>query len=60
MIQETAGSLQAPTVEPDGLPYDVAHALAPVQATDLDGRPVRLGTLWEDHTAVLVFLRHFG
>ena len=39
---------------------DVSHTLAPVQATDLDGRPVRLGTFWEDRAAVLVFLRHFG
>jgi hypothetical protein len=39
---------------------DVAHALAPVQARDLDGEPVRLGTLWEDRPAVLLFLRHFG
>ena len=39
---------------------NVAHTLAPVQASDLDGSPVRLGTLWEDGTTVLVFLRHFG
>ena len=38
----------------------VAHTLAPVQASDLDGNPVRLGTLWEDRPAVLVFLRPFG
>jgi hypothetical protein len=46
--------------ERDEIPFDVAHALAPVQAVDLDGNPVRLGTLWEDRSAVLVFLRHFG
>jgi hypothetical protein len=45
----------APAVE-----VDIAHALAPVQARDLAGRPVRLGTLWEDRPAVLIFLRHFG
>lgn len=39
---------------------NVAHTLAPVQAHDLEGNPVRLGTLWEDKPAVLVFLRHFG
>lgn len=39
---------------------NVAHTLAPVQARDLDGNPVRLGVLWELRTAVLVFLRHFG
>lgn len=46
--------------ETDEIPFDVAHALAPVQAIDLAGAPVRLGTLWEDRAAVLVFLRHFG
>ena len=39
---------------------DIVHTLSPVQAYDLDEQAVRLGTLWEDHPAVLVFLRHFG
>jgi hypothetical protein len=39
---------------------DVAHVLAPIQARDLDDEPVRMGTLWEDRPAVLLFLRHFG
>ena len=39
---------------------NVEHTLASVQAVDPDGRPVRLGTLWEDQPAVLVFLREFG
>lgn len=39
---------------------DIVHILAPVQARNVDNQPVRLGTLWEDRTAVLVFLRHFG
>ena len=29
-------------------------------AADADGRPVRLGSLWFDAAAVLVFLRHYG
>ena len=45
---------------PADVAFDVAHALAPVQATQLDGQPVRMGTLWEQRAAVLVFLRHFG
>lgn len=46
---------------PDALEdLNLVHTLAPVRASDLDGRPVRLGTLWEDRPAVLVFLRHFG
>jgi hypothetical protein len=39
---------------------NLVHTLAPVRAFDLEGEPVRLGTLWEDRPAVLVFLRHFG
>jgi hypothetical protein len=38
----------------------VAAALAPLTLPDADGRPVRLGSLWADAPAVLVFLRHYG
>jgi hypothetical protein len=27
---------------------------------DLEGRPLPLGVLWAERTAVLVFVRHFG
>ncbi|HKW75398.1 MAG TPA: hypothetical protein VJN64_07730 [Terriglobales bacterium] len=27
---------------------------------DVDGRPVRLGSLWSERPAVVVFLRHYG
>ena len=27
---------------------------------DLEGRPLRLGAIWAERTAVLVFVRHFG
>lgn len=37
-----------------------ADDLAPLTVLDAAGEPVRLGTLWRDKTAVLVFLRHFG
>ena len=39
---------------------DLSHTLAPVRALGIDGEEVRLGTLWEDQPAMLVFLRHFG
>jgi hypothetical protein len=39
---------------------DDASGLADVVVRDLDGREVRLGALWEDGPAVLVFLRHYG
>jgi prostamide/prostaglandin F2alpha synthase len=37
-----------------------ASVLENVVLNDLDGHPVRLGDLWSERPAVLVFLRHFG
>ena len=37
-----------------------ASALADLVVKDLDGHDVRLGSLWEDRPAVLVWLRHYG
>ena len=34
--------------------------LADVVVLDLDGEEVRVGSLWEERPAVLVFLRHYG
>jgi hypothetical protein len=34
--------------------------LADLVVKDTDDRPVKLGDLWRDRPAVLVFLRHFG
>ena len=34
--------------------------LADVVLLDLDGEEVRVGSLWEERPAVLVFLRHYG
>lgn len=34
--------------------------LASVIAKDVNGADVRLGDLWRDRPAVLVFLRHYG
>ena len=36
------------------------HALDPIVVFDPEGGQVRLGQLWTDRTAVLVFVRHFG
>ena len=36
------------------------HVLDRVRVLDLEGTQVRLGTLWATHTAVLLFVRHFG
>lgn len=35
-------------------------ALGEVVLSDAHGKPVRLGTLWDQRPALLVFLRHFG
>jgi hypothetical protein len=37
-----------------------ATALAAVTVKDADGHDVRLGDLWREKPAVLVFLRHYG
>lgn len=38
----------------------ISTALAPITLPDHDGRPIRLGSLWERHSAALVWLRHYG
>ena len=37
-----------------------ANDLAAVSVKDVEGHDVRLGDLWRDRPAVLVFLRHYG
>ena len=34
--------------------------LAGITLPDVDGRPTRLGSLWADAPAVVIFLRHYG
>lgn len=38
----------------------MAHVLDGLNVFDSDGRAIRLGQLWADRTAVLLFVRHFG
>lgn len=38
----------------------VSESAARAVIRDLGGQEHRLGSLWEERTAVLVFLRHFG
>ena len=38
----------------------VATKLSGIELSDWQGEPVRLGSLWQEQTAVLVFIRHFG
>jgi len=37
-----------------------ANRLADIVLPDTDGHQIRLGSLWADHPAVVVFLRHYG
>jgi hypothetical protein len=37
-----------------------AGELAEVELKDLRGRPTRLGDVWSENPAVVVFLRHYG
>jgi hypothetical protein len=37
-----------------------ADELADIVLQDSGGEEVRLGTLWEERPAVVVFLRHYG
>jgi hypothetical protein len=34
--------------------------LAALEVKDPEGNPVRIGSLWEQQPAVLVWVRHFG
>ena len=34
--------------------------LAECEVEDVEGRPFRIGELWRDGPAVLVFVRHYG
>lgn len=45
---------------PQQLSVNVEQALVAVQALDTDGNQVRLGTLWEDQPAILIFIREFS
>jgi hypothetical protein len=38
----------------------LAERLSEIALPDADGRAVRLGSLWETRSAVVVFLRHYG
>jgi hypothetical protein len=41
-------------------PPERADALARIILPDQDAREVRLGDLWRDRPAVIVWLRHYG
>lgn len=38
----------------------LSERLAPIVLPDTEGAQVRLGDLWAERPAVIVFLRHYG
>jgi prostamide/prostaglandin F2alpha synthase len=42
------------------VPLNLAQRLAKITLPDAEGRQVRLGFLWAEDAAVVVFLRHYG
>jgi prostamide/prostaglandin F2alpha synthase len=42
------------------MPETLSARLAPIALPDCDGAEVRLGSLWAEGPAVVVFLRHYG
>jgi peroxiredoxin len=42
------------------MPLNLAQRLAQISLPDSEGRKVRLGFLWAEEAAVVVFLRHYG
>jgi hypothetical protein len=57
---EVPSFLGASRSRQEARPPEDASGLADLVVTDLDGNDVRLGSLWEDRPAVLVWLRHYG
>jgi hypothetical protein len=52
--------LGAATSRQEARPPQDASGLADLVVLDAEGNEVRLGSLWEDKPAVLVWLRHYG
>lgn len=43
-----------------GMADTYSRKLESITLPDVDGKPTRLGSLWAQGPAVLVFLRHYG
>ena len=42
------------------VPETFSSRIAPLEVPDVDGKQVRLGSLWAERPAIIVFLRHWG
>jgi hypothetical protein len=38
----------------------ILQGLGDIEVLDSEGRPRKLGSLWADRPAALIFVRHFG
>lgn len=62
-LYQTTGGRAAPRlllIECLAMNDSFSSKLAGMTLPDVDGNPVKLGSLWADHPAVVVFLRHYG
>ncbi len=58
----TTALLDSPeeSLENEDVPQSMSEKLAGIVLPDSGGQPVRLGSLWTNHPAVIAFLRHYG
>jgi len=59
-IQERNLTGCSPSQRMSGMAETYSSKLAGITLPDADGKPTRLGSLWENGPAVMVFLRHYG
>lgn len=52
--------MSASTDRDSRLPDNAALRLRDVEVLDTNGAAVRLGSLWQEAPAVVVFVRHYG
>jgi len=48
------------SLENEVVPQSMSEKLAGIVLPDSGGHAVRVGSLWTDQPAVIVFLRHYG
>jgi hypothetical protein len=53
-------TLSASTQRMSGMAETFSGKLAGISLPDVDGNTVRMGSLWANAPAVVVFLRHYG
>jgi hypothetical protein len=59
-ILDEAREQEAEVLSDEVPPESAIKKLGAVQLVELDGSSVKLGTLWDQRPAALIFLRHYG